>query len=123
MREKRVTAIYGLSRDLQNESHRVNVKSFSQPLHERVSMMTATSHCGYTYPNDEIKQECFCVLDQNEFVKSIWKVNLSNLSHGGGFVGRTTRSALIVKSEVNTVFDSSFYLGLIKHTIQRLQMQ
>ena len=53
----------------------------------------------------------FCVLDQNEFVKSIWKVNLSNLSHGGGFVGRTTRSALIVKSEVNTVFDSSFTLA------------
>ena len=49
----------------------------------------------------------FCVLDQNEFVKSIWKVNLSNLSHGGGFVGRTTRSALIVKSVVNTIFDSS----------------
>ena len=29
MREKRVTAIYGLSRDLQNESHRVSVKSFA----------------------------------------------------------------------------------------------
>ena len=53
----------------------------------------------------------FCVLDQNEVVKSVWKVNLSNLSHGGGFVGRTTRSALIVKSEVNTVFDSSFTLA------------
>ena len=53
----------------------------------------------------------FCVLDQNEFVKSTWKVNLSNLSRTGGFVGRTTSSALIVKSEVNTVFDSSFTLA------------
>ena len=53
----------------------------------------------------------FCALDQNEVVKSTWKMNLSNLSHGVLSACRTTRSALIVKSEVNTVFDSSFTLA------------
>ena len=48
---------------------------------------------------------------------SEWKMNLSNFTRC--FVGRTTRSALIVKSEVNTVFDSSLTKRKLESKRQR----
>ena len=49
----------------------------------------------------------FCVLDQNEVYMEDEFVKLISRR----LVGRTTRFAFIVKSEVNAVFDSSFTLA------------